>query len=67
MALYSEAWQLFDGDDASYQQVVQKVLAYEANWKMDLNQIPGLSQAVTNYLTLIERQGMREALKTIIS
>ncbi|MGV8829842.1 MAG: tagaturonate reductase [Breznakibacter sp.] len=67
MALYAEAWQLFDGDDASYQQVVEKVLGYEANWKMDLNKVPGLTEAVTAHLTAIERQGMREALKTIIA
>ncbi len=67
MALYAEAWQLFDGDDASYQQVVEKVLGYEANWKMDLKKVPGLTEAVTAHLTAIERQGMREALKTIIA
>ncbi len=67
MELYAEAWQLFDGDDASYRQVVEKVLAYLPNWKMDLNQVPGLTDAVTGYLTLIEREGMRKALQSIIA
>jgi len=65
--LYAEAWQLFDGSKNSYRKVVEKVLAYESNWKLDLNKVDGLTRLVTEQLIQIETKGMREALKDLIS
>ncbi|MBR5957875.1 MAG: tagaturonate reductase [Salinivirgaceae bacterium] len=35
-------------------------------WGEDLNQIPGLTDLLTNYLELIQKSGMREAVKSIL-
>ena len=41
---------------------VENFLGKEAFWGQDLNQIPGLTNAVTGYLDDIKENGMREAL-----
>lgn len=41
---------------------VENFLGQEAFWGQDLNQIPGLTNAVTGYLDDIKENGMREAL-----
>ena len=46
--------------------VAEGVLAAEFIWGEDLNKIPGLTDLVTAYLELIQNEGMRAAVKTII-
>jgi tagaturonate reductase len=46
--------------------VAQGVLAAGFIWGEDLNLIPGLTDMVTGYLDLIQREGMRAAVKTVI-
>jgi len=64
--LYKGAWSSCDGSEAGLKNVVMTVLAYEKNWKMDLNKIAGLTDAVTGYLIMIEKLGMKEALKEMM-
>jgi tagaturonate reductase len=46
--------------------VAEGVLAAEFIWGEDLNLIPGLTENVASYLELIQNEGMRAAVKTII-
>lgn len=46
--------------------VAEGVLAAEFIWGEDLNRIPGLTENVASYLELIQNEGMRAAVKTII-
>jgi len=64
--LYKDAWGHCDGSEDGLKSVVMTVLAYEKNWKMDLNEIAGLTDAITGYLIMIEKLGMKQALKEII-
>lgn len=62
---YKEAWTECNGQPFSIEKLVNKVLALEKVWKQDLNQIPGLTSEVSQYLSLIEQAGMREAVKAV--
>jgi tagaturonate reductase len=42
---------------------VTEVLGYQKNWKLDLNTIPGLAEAVSKHLINIEQQGMQKAIE----
>ncbi|MEH7304562.1 hypothetical protein V7137_05540 [Neobacillus drentensis] len=63
--LYKSLWQNYDGTDSGIKQIVTSVLAYEKVWGMDLNNVPLLTEAVTNYLIKIENDGMKEAIKEV--
>lgn len=65
MQLLKEAWAASDGSDASIKEVVTKVLGYEKNWKMNLNEVEGLNEAVTKQLISIERHGMQKAVEMV--
>ncbi|KAA8481427.1 tagaturonate reductase [Arcticibacter tournemirensis] len=59
------AWAKYDGDDESLEDVVREVLSFERNWKMDLNKVEGLTEAVTKHLINIEKNGMQKAIETV--
>lgn len=65
LELYERAWSGYDGSEASLHEVVRTVLAYEVNWKRDLNQVEGLTEAVTASLKSILDNGMLATLKTL--
>jgi len=64
--LYTKLWAAYDGSDESLYHLVEQVLGYEANWQGNLNHLPGLTQLVTNYVSIILNQGMSILLKEII-
>lgn len=65
MSLLKGAWENWDGSDASLGEVVSKVLGYEKNWKLDLNEVDGLKESVTGHLVNIERVGVGKAIELI--
>ncbi|WP_456276459.1 tagaturonate reductase [Bacillus sp. AK128] len=66
LELFRSSWSNYDGTKESLQQLVTTVLGYEQHWGFDLNDIPGLKEAITSNLHLIETLGMRSALKDIL-
>ena len=52
--------------DGNTRNVAEGVLAAEFIWGEDLNKISGLTDLITTYLELIQNEGMRAAVKTII-
>lgn len=62
LALYKEVWTEYDKKVIDLSEVVKTVLGYKKNWKMDLNEIPGLADQVSEYLGLILEQGMEKAV-----
>ena len=64
--LYKGLWSNYDGSDQGLKNIVTSVLAYERNWGMNLNDITGLTDKVTEYLSLIETAGMKEAIKSVL-
>jgi len=66
LELYKAAWDKCDGSEDALKRLVTTILAYKKIWKMDLNDVQGLTQAVTHYLTNIEKLGIGEALKEVL-
>ncbi|MFR2889614.1 MAG: tagaturonate reductase [Clostridium butyricum] len=66
LELYKNLWSECDGSESGLKTLVTKVLAYDRNWGMDLNEIEGLTQVVTDNLILIEKAGMKEAVKSVL-
>ena len=66
LQLYKTVWEKYDGTEAGLREVVTTVLAYEKNWKMNLNEVAGLTDAVVHYLVSIEKLGMKEAIKEVL-
>ena len=66
ISLLNDAWSKYDGTDASLKAVVTEVLAYDKNWKFDLNTVAGLNDAVTAHLTNIINKGMQSALESLV-
>jgi len=60
------AWSGYNGNTDSLFEFVFDILSLKSIWKKDLNQIPGLTKAVTRHLRNIESKGMRKALKHLI-
>ena len=65
LELYAKVWGEYDGSTESLRSLVSTVLAYEENWKRDLNEIPGLTDAVTGHLASILEHGMSATVKTL--
>jgi hypothetical protein len=65
MDLLKAVWQAADGSEASLKDVVTTVLGCYKNWKMDLNTVDGLNEAVTSHLVNIEKYGMAKAIGLI--
>ena len=61
MELLNELWATGDT-----KKVVDGVLGAEFIWQEDLNKIPGLNELVKQYIDLIQRVGMLEAVKSIL-
>ena len=64
--LYKTAWDNCDGSEVALKKLVTTILAYEKVWKMDLNEVQGLTDAVTHYLVSIEKVGTVEAIKEVL-
>jgi tagaturonate reductase len=64
--LYADAWKVYDGSKDSVADVVKKVLAYESNWKMDLNTVAGLTDLVTEYVYAILTDGIQKAIHVVM-
>lgn len=47
--------------------VAKTVLGQSEWWGQDLNEVPGLTELVDKYLTLINEKGMKEALKEVVN
>ncbi|WP_042454452.1 tagaturonate reductase [Neobacillus dielmonensis] len=66
LELFAEQWSGYDGTIESTEAIVKNVLGYEKNWEMDLNQVPGLTAAVTKDLFDIQTKGMQQAAQAVL-
>ncbi|MFT8348429.1 tagaturonate reductase [Clostridium saccharoperbutylacetonicum] len=66
LELFKNLWTNCDGTSEGLNKVVTGVLGYEKNWGSNLNDVPGLTDKVTGYLEIIEKVGMKEAVKEVL-
>ncbi|WP_238900345.1 tagaturonate reductase [Clostridium sp. YIM B02500] len=66
LELFKELWEKYDGTKEGLNKIVTSILAYEKNWGSNLNEIPNLADEVSRYLEIIEKVGMKEAIKEVI-
>jgi tagaturonate reductase len=62
LAWFEQAWKRVDGGEWSLAQLAAGWLRETRLWGRDLNELPGLTDAVTASLEQIRKQGMRAAL-----
>lgn len=67
LELYKNAWAGYDNSIEATRKVVETVLAYDKNFKTNLNFIAGLTDLVTTYLHKIENDGMKAALSAMLN
>ncbi|MBC2456434.1 tagaturonate reductase [Clostridium beijerinckii] len=66
LELFKKLWEKYDGTKEGLNKIVTSVLAYEKNWGSNLNEIPNLSDEISRYLEIIEKVGMKEAVKVVL-
>ena len=67
LEFYESLWSKYDGNDNSLRDIVINVLGYKAIWKRDLNEIPGLTDKVFDYLIDIENLGIKNAVRKVMN
>jgi tagaturonate reductase len=65
LLLLRNEWAAADGNEDSIRKLVTNLLAYEKNWKRNLNDVAGLNDAVTDHVINIEKHGIRKAINMI--
>lgn len=63
---YAELWESYNGSKEGLHEVATKVLGYEKHWGSNLNEVPGLTDLVTEYLSLLEEVGVKQAIKQVL-
>ncbi|MFV0289872.1 MAG: tagaturonate reductase [Mangrovibacterium sp.] len=63
---YKGAWSACDGSEAGIAKLVKDTLALDRVWKRDLNEVKGLTAAVSAHLYAIQTKGMTEAIKAVL-
>jgi tagaturonate reductase len=63
--MYKELWDNCQSEE-DLKNMVSTVLSRKDIWEMDLNEVEGLGEKVTHYLSLIEKVGMVEAIKEVM-
>jgi tagaturonate reductase len=66
LQLFKEQWSSYYGTAESMKNIVKNVLSFEKVWEFDLNTVPGLTNAVADYLMDIESVGMKKAVQAVI-
>ncbi|SDK05921.1 tagaturonate reductase [Natronincola ferrireducens] len=63
---YKELWGDYDGSEDYLVYIVKTILSNEKIWKMNLNEVEGLTSAVTKYLIVIEKEGIKAAIEKVM-
>lgn len=58
---FAELWGQYDGSTEALSSIVRAVLSKERIWKMDLNEVEGLTGAVTKVLVKINESGIKKS------
>ena len=65
--MWKDLWQKFDNNVYSIDDLVKQVLGKVDLWETNLNDIEGLGELVSTFVSDILKLGMKRALKRIIT
>ncbi|NHM31383.1 tagaturonate reductase [Neobacillus terrae] len=63
---FKTLWEQFDSNAFGFGELSKKVLSEQTLWGMNLLQVPNLSEAVSENLQSIHKNGIRQALKELL-
>lgn len=63
---FTASWKSVANETMKVEQLVQRTLGKQEIWGMDLNEVVGLTDLVTEYLKQIEQSGMESALEIVM-
>ncbi len=66
MKLFDKWWAGYEEGELSLTNIVSHVLGSSWHWQQDLNQVPGLTEAVSDALTRFVDQGVRQTLTELL-
>lgn len=66
MKLFAQWWDGFAKGELALADIVTNVLGAKWHWQQDLNDVPGLTQAVTDALTNFVDKGVRQSLTELL-
>ena len=66
VGFFKNIWQECDGSEAAISTLINSVLKWEKAWGMDLSAVPGLHDLLVDYLTKIEKEGMRKTVRSML-
>jgi len=66
LELYNNLWSRYDGSYNSILYIVENILALDKLWDINLNDIPGMTKMVADYLYSIINNGIESALKEVL-
>lgn len=66
LTFMAELWQKYDGTQTSAVNLAQQVLANQQLWGKDLNELPGLTEKVGEYLYRIDSDGIQKVLASTL-
>lgn len=63
VAFFRGQWESCDGTEGALRLLTEHVLAYEPLWEQNLNDIPGLTEAVAGFVQGIEQEGVLNMIR----
>lgn len=67
LEFFASIWQQYEGNSESARHIAKAALANAAIWGQDLNGLPGMTEAVGDYLQKIVSQGIEETMAGLIA
>ena len=65
LILYADLWNQYEEGTITINEMVTRFLGMSDHWEQDLNEIPGLTEYITQTVEMILNHGMNEALKKV--
>ncbi|WP_026478430.1 tagaturonate reductase [Alkaliphilus transvaalensis] len=66
LEMFATLWNNNDGSEEALYNLTKEVLGAERIWKMDLNEVEGLTDAIASQLVKIEKSGLKIALQEMM-
>ncbi|MTI60405.1 MAG: tagaturonate reductase [Firmicutes bacterium] len=66
LEFFADLWGRYENNELGIEKLAEEVLGHQEFWQQDLNKLPGLTAAVTDYLKKIKEQGVKKCLTVLL-